>query len=128
MTKRIVVVVLVTATWVASIWIAYCAGFTHQLSIATYQATLADKVQLRDQKMLLHQIDVGNIDVARQSLAERVRVGEELVKLHEDLPEIGPMDMLLAGFHPRELLQLARVARTSKEHESPSPMPSADKR
>jgi hypothetical protein len=128
MTKRIVVVALVTATWVASVWIAYCAGFTHQLSIATYQATLADKVQLRDQKMLLHQIDVGSIDVARQSLEERVRVGEELVRLHEGLPEIGPMDMLLAGFHPRELLQLARVARTSKKHESSSPMPSADKR
>ena len=128
MTKRIVVATLVAVTWVASIWIAYCAGFTHQLSIATYQATLADKAQLQNQKMLLDQINVGNVDLARQSLADRIRVGEELVKLHEDLPEIGPMDMLLAGFHPRELLQLARVARASKEHESSSPGPSADRR
>lgn len=128
MTKRIVVVAVIAATWVASIWMAYWAGFTHQLSIATYQATLADKVQLRDQKMLLDQINAGNTDVAKQSLVDRVQLGEALVKLHEKLPEIEPMDMLLAGLHPRELLQLARAARASKEHESSSPRRSGDRR
>lgn len=126
MAKRVVAIALMAATWAASIWMAYCAGFTHQLSIATYQITLADKAQLRDQKMLLDQMNTGNVDVARQSLADRVRVGEELVKLHENLSEIEPMDMMLAGFHPRELLQLARVARASKEHEPSSPRPSGN--
>ena len=124
MTKRIAVFALVAMTWTGGIWIAYWAGFTHELSIATYQATLSDRVQLQEQKILLAEVTAGHIDGARQNLEDRVLIGEKVVKVQEDTPEIGPMDIMLAGFHPREFIELVRVARASRERESSSKRPS----
>ena len=80
--------------------------------MATVAAHGTDRVRLIEDKWLLQKIEDGDIESARASLRESVKLDDELVKINKKMPRFGLADITLAGLtSPKELMGLLNTAR-----------------
>jgi hypothetical protein len=101
-----------TLVWAGSLWMAFWSGFSCHLSVATVAAHDTDRVRLIEDKWLLQKIENGDIESARASLRESVKLDDELVKINKKMPRFGLADITLAGLtSPKELMGLLNTSR-----------------
>ena len=122
MRKKVLVLFgAVTLVWAGSLWMAFWSGFSCHLSVATVAAHGADRARLKQNAWLLQKIEDSDIESARASLSESVKLDDELVKLDKKTPKFGLADITLAGLtSPKELMALLNTAQELDDaHEQP---------
>lgn|GEM_PF-1204922 len=110
--KAVMLFAAVTLVWAGSLWMAFWSGFSSHLSVATVAAHGADRVRQIENERLLKKIESGDVESARASLSELVRLDGELIEMDKKIPKLGLTDIALAGLtSPRALIGLLETAR-----------------
>lgn len=115
MMKRAILVLLTAVLWVGSLWIFFWLGFLKSQTIASQTRHLDDLRSLSDQKVLLRNIDAGEVSKAHEELKERIAIGDSLAQMQAS-PDYSFFDAMRHAIYPREALSLIKVSG-SKDQE-----------
>lgn len=120
--KGLVLATAIALVWGGSLWMAFWSGFSYHLSATVVGDRVADSDRLAEHKWLLHKIDIGQAESARQSLSELVKFDNQRICIDKQMPSFTLTGIAFAGLtSPGEFIVLLRVVRESEGHsETPS--------
>ena len=113
--KRAMLVFLTAVLWAGSLWVVFWLGSLESQTIASQARHLDDLSSLSDQKVLLRNIDAGEVSKAREELRERIAIGNSLAQMQAG-PDYSFFDAMRYAIYPREALSLIKVS-SSKDQE-----------